>query len=52
MVAKPAPLIMSAQTYCSSLSEAFIPVHLPQCRQLSPALPGRGSILLRRPLSA
>jgi hypothetical protein len=38
MVAKPAPLIMSAKKYCSSLIEAFIPVHPPQCRQLSPAL--------------
>ena len=29
MVANPAPLIMSAKTYCSSLIEAFIPVCLP-----------------------
>ena len=49
MVANPAPLIMSAETYCSNLSEAFIPVHPPQCRQLSPALPDQGVILLQRP---
>ena len=29
MVANPAPLMMSAKTYCSSLIEAFIPGSLP-----------------------
>jgi len=46
MVANPAPLMMSAKTYCSSLIEAFIPVSLPliiarERRQPSPALPDR-----------
>jgi hypothetical protein len=46
MVANPAPLMMSAKTYCSSLIEAFIPGSLPliiarERRQPSPALPDR-----------
>ena len=60
MVANPAPLMMSAKTYCSSLIEAFIPGSLPliiarERRQPSPALPdrkstgSRRSILLRWP---
>ena len=46
MVANPAPLMMSAKRYCSSLIEAFIPGSLPliiarERRQPSPALPDR-----------
>jgi hypothetical protein len=37
MVAKPAPLIMSAKKYCSSLIEALIPVHpLPSAGSSAP----------------
>ena len=37
MVANPAPLMMSAKTYCRSLIEAFIPGSLcmPSCSRLS-----------------
>ena len=44
MVANPAPLMMSAKTYCSSLIEAFIPGSLPliiarERRQRAPRCP-------------
>jgi hypothetical protein len=42
MVANPAPLMMSAKRYCSSLIEAFIPVSLPLIvARDRPALPDR-----------